>query len=175
MVVRGSCSCYGHASRCLPQDGTVSKPDMVYGQCECTHNTKGLNCEACEDFFNDFPWKPAIGRQTNACRRKWRSAQTSDWGSGKIISIIFFFRIWKHVKGATVIITPRAVTMTLPCSSWPAGRAAGCATDVRIIQWDVIVNNANSTSTKILRNHLPTAMFAYVRLPINYFVLFLCL
>lgn len=70
MVVRGSCSCYGHASRCLPQEGTVSKPDMVYGQCECTHNTKGLNCEACEDFFNDFPWKPAIGRQTNACRRK---------------------------------------------------------------------------------------------------------
>ncbi|XP_050439565.1 laminin subunit beta-1-like [Adelges cooleyi] len=69
MVVRGSCSCYGHASRCLPQDGTISKPDMVHGQCECTHNTKGLNCEACEDFFNDFPWKPAIGRQTNACRR----------------------------------------------------------------------------------------------------------
>lgn len=69
MVVRGSCSCYGHASRCLPQDGTPSKPDMVYGQCECTHNTKGLNCEACEDFFNDFPWKPAIGRQTNACKR----------------------------------------------------------------------------------------------------------
>lgn len=69
MVVRGSCSCYGHASRCLPQDGTTSKPDMVYGQCECTHNTKGLNCESCEDFFNDFPWKPAIGRQTNACRR----------------------------------------------------------------------------------------------------------
>jgi len=68
--VRGSCSCYGHASRCLPQDGTPSKPDMVYGQCECTHNTKGLNCESCEDFFNDFPWKPAISRQTNACRRK---------------------------------------------------------------------------------------------------------
>ncbi|XP_075218463.1 laminin subunit beta-1-like [Lycorma delicatula] len=69
MVVRGSCSCYGHASRCLPQPGVVSKQDMVHGQCECTHNTKGLNCESCEDFFNDFPWKPAFGKQTNACKK----------------------------------------------------------------------------------------------------------
>lgn len=70
MVVRGSCSCYGHASRCLPQDGTSSQPDMVYGKCECTHNTTGLNCEVCKDFYNDFPWKPAIGRERNECRRK---------------------------------------------------------------------------------------------------------
>ncbi|XP_015599371.1 laminin subunit beta-1 isoform X2 [Cephus cinctus] len=68
MIVRGSCSCYGHASRCLPLPGVLHEEDMVHGRCECTHNTKGLNCENCEDFYNDVPWKPAVGKQTNACR-----------------------------------------------------------------------------------------------------------
>lgn len=69
MTIRGSCSCYGHASRCLPVSGFEAHPNMVHGQCECTHNTKGLNCEMCQEFYNDLPWRPARQGQPNACKK----------------------------------------------------------------------------------------------------------
>lgn len=69
MTVRGSCSCYGHASQCIPVSGLYSNnPNMVNGQCLCTHNTRGLNCEMCKDFFNDLPWRPARTTEPNACK-----------------------------------------------------------------------------------------------------------
>lgn len=131
MVVRGSCSCYGHASRCLPQDQADHTPDMVYGQCQCTHNTKGLNCEACEDFYNDLPWKPAIGRQTNACRRECGPTTTTTTAFLLFFPINFLFvtktlllsvkyivrSVFGRPQAATATITPRAVTTTPPCSS----------------------------------------------------------
>ncbi|XP_053208528.1 laminin subunit beta-1-like isoform X2 [Panonychus citri] len=69
MKVRGSCSCYGHASRCVPDDGQPAIPGMVYGKCACDHHTTGPNCKKCEPFYQDAEWQPAIGRQTNECKR----------------------------------------------------------------------------------------------------------
>ena len=41
MVVRGSCSCYGHASECVPaRPEHENIPGMVHGTCKCEHNTK---------------------------------------------------------------------------------------------------------------------------------------
>lgn len=72
MTVRGSCSCYGHASRCTPLHpeitGTIPR-DMVHGKCECAHRTTGFNCDKCQDFYNDLPWRPARERQPNACKK----------------------------------------------------------------------------------------------------------
>ncbi|XP_068129732.1 laminin subunit beta-4 [Hyperolius riggenbachi] len=73
IIVRGNCFCNGHASQCVPVNNmrgdVFSEPGMVHGKCVCQHNTDGLNCEKCKEFYNDAPWRPAVGFEDNACKK----------------------------------------------------------------------------------------------------------
>lgn len=72
MVVKGSCLCYGHASKCIEVEGAQyddERGGMVHGQCQCTHNTGGTNCQECLPLYNDRPWKPARNGDTNECKK----------------------------------------------------------------------------------------------------------
>ncbi|XP_053338679.1 laminin subunit beta-1 [Clarias gariepinus] len=69
LVVRGSCFCYGHASECTPVPGVHTQDyGMIHGHCVCKHNTMGLNCERCKDFYQDLPWSPAEANNPHTCR-----------------------------------------------------------------------------------------------------------
>lgn len=72
MKVMGSCMCHGHANRCLPQgysSNLLPSTIQVNAQCDCQHNTAGVNCERCADLYNDLPWRPAEEGNTHACKR----------------------------------------------------------------------------------------------------------
>ncbi|XP_040894125.1 laminin subunit beta-4 [Toxotes jaculatrix] len=73
MVVQGSCFCNGHASWCMPVDGgrgdIFTQTGMVHGRCVCHHNTAGENCERCQDFHHDSPWRPGGEGTADICRR----------------------------------------------------------------------------------------------------------
>ncbi|KAK2914589.1 laminin subunit beta-3 [Channa argus] len=71
MKVMGSCMCHGHANRCLPEtyNNPLSDTIQVNPQCDCQHNTAGVNCERCDDLYNDLPWRPAEEGNTHTCKR----------------------------------------------------------------------------------------------------------
>ncbi|XP_022704300.1 laminin subunit beta-2-like isoform X2 [Varroa jacobsoni] len=68
LIVRGSCSCYGHAESCIPFGDEPHVPKMIYGKCACMHNTEGENCNRCKPLYNDLKWE-AASRDFPECKK----------------------------------------------------------------------------------------------------------
>uniref|UniRef100_A0A8B9RS51 Laminin subunit beta-1 n=1 Tax=Accipiter nisus TaxID=211598 RepID=A0A8B9RS51_9AVES len=134
LVLRGSCFCHGHAAHCAPAPGapTSSVPGMIHGRCVCEHHTEGLNCERCQDFYHDLPWRPAEGSSTNACRRQCPTPAPccaqglgvpchNTMGRRCHLCKPFYYR---HPRSDI-----RAPTACAPCDCDPAGSLDGGACD----------------------------------------------
>lgn len=61
--VLGSCQCHGHATQCR-----VDFINTGSYTCACQHNTTGIFCERCSDFYQDVPWQRATGANVFECK-----------------------------------------------------------------------------------------------------------
>ena len=65
----GGCQCNGHGYDC----SKVSDPSSpARYACKCGHNTTGVNCERCSEFYQDVPWQSINGSNTFECKRKFQ-------------------------------------------------------------------------------------------------------
>ncbi|KAI3385478.1 hypothetical protein SNEBB_007037 [Seison nebaliae] len=69
MVVRGSCTCFGHAAHCRGENVDEPIPGMVYGKCACSHNTTGPNCQQCINGYHKLQWRPASQYSPFICEK----------------------------------------------------------------------------------------------------------
>ncbi|RUS73743.1 hypothetical protein EGW08_018504, partial [Elysia chlorotica] len=65
LSVGARCKCNGVRSR---THTLALVRDLLVDVCKCEHNTKGVDCQMCKDFYNDQPWMRATETDAHECK-----------------------------------------------------------------------------------------------------------
>lgn len=141
---------------------------QVHGRCVCQHNTAGENCERCQEFHHDSPWRPGGEHNSQICRST-NLSYTIEFKQPQSLKVDMYY-LWPDWmlsplclhQDATVMDTQSPVISTRPALNPQEVGVEVCVMTVAMRGRGLSASSAGPSCTRIHRGRLRTHMPAYV-------------